>query len=51
MLKALSEGKWERHGNYWILHDQQGRPVGILLPAYKLTKELGKDERAVASAV
>jgi len=43
---------WERHGDYWILHDELGRAVGLLLSTEQLLgltdkRRDGRDERRI----
>jgi hypothetical protein len=42
---------WEKHGDYYILHNEWGRAVGILLTLENEDKEMGKDGRTTASAI
>lgn len=44
---------WEKHGEYWILHDEVGRAVGMLVTVEQILglnqneREMGEHERGV----
>lgn len=49
--EELRGGHWERHGDYWILHDEQGRPTAILLALENGEEQSINDEQRPTSAV
>ncbi|MFD2330073.1 hypothetical protein ACFSR7_12545 [Cohnella sp. GCM10020058] len=56
MSQEYKSGRWDQHGDYWIMQDKQGRAVALFisieqLQGRKTGEGIPKDERRSAKAI